>query len=299
MTSTAPYHNVGGGRGQAPVIVQGYVVAGKDNSSANNNAQNHLHQQLTAFHDSNTSPERPQAQQRGCRDAFWAILFYAHLLFIVALVVLYAPQAIAASSNGTNRFLMTVRRLDEAVDSSNEDDDQPLVYIQIDVSFLPPLLGAAGILSVLLSSCALGFMMQFADILIKTALIFNIFVFIVSAVASLLVDAKGGTIMGFVFAAIATYYACSVWNRIPFAAANLVTAVSAVRANIGLAFYAYLSIIWLFGWTILWAVACYSTMVVISNCDENGNCSSEISGIVIFLFLVSFYWTAQVITNVV
>jgi Plasma-membrane choline transporter len=100
-------------------------------------------------------------------------------------------------------------------------------------------------------------------------------------------------------AVVAILYTCSVWSRIPFAAANLVTAVTAVRANIGLTFYAFLSIFLLLVWSVLWLVSASSTIFVLGNCDADGVCSNEVSGIAIFLFLVSFHWTIQVITNVV
>lgn len=67
----------------------------------------------------------------------------------------------------------------------------------------------------------------------------------------------------------------------------------------GLVFYAYLSLILLFGWTIWWSAASVSTILVVHECDGDGECGKEIQGLYVFLFLVSYYWTCQVITNVV
>ena len=141
--------------------------------------------------------------------------------------------------------------------------------------------------------------MSFAEVLIKMALIFNIIVFGLMALASLAGGALPGAIMGGVMCAFSAYYACCVWSRIPFAAANLVTAVTAVRANIGLVFYAYISLILLVGWSVWWSISAAGTILVLGNCDANGNCANEINGGIVFLFLISYYWTIQVIMNVV
>lgn len=108
-----------------------------------------------------------------------------------------------------------------------------------------------------------------------------------------------GAVVGGLLSVLAIYYAVCVWSKIPFAAANLVTAVTAVRANIGLALYAYISLILLFGWSIWWTISLISTIMVLGDCDGSGECGNEVSGVVIFLFFISYYWTIQVITNVV
>jgi hypothetical protein len=141
--------------------------------------------------------------------------------------------------------------------------------------------------------------MKFAEGLIKAALWFNILVFAAAWILALLAGALPAAIMGGVMCVMAAYYTYSVWSRIPFAAANLVTAVSAVRSNMGLVFYAYLSLILLFGWTIWWMISAFSTIYVVAECDADGVCANEVNGGLFFLFLVSYYWTIQVITNVV
>jgi hypothetical protein len=90
-----------------------------------------------------------------------------------------------------------------------------------------------------------------------------------------------------------------VWQRIPFAASNLVTAVTAVRANIGLAFFAYTNLFVNFLWSVWWAIAFVATTYVVSGCDAEGDCESEVNGFYVFLFMVSYFWTAQVVKNVV
>lgn len=90
-----------------------------------------------------------------------------------------------------------------------------------------------------------------------------------------------------------------VWPRIPFAACNLVTAATAVRENLGLAFYAYVSFFLTFGWAVWWAATAISTLFVLGDCHADGTCDQPTNGLVVFLLFVSYYWAVQVIGNVV
>jgi Plasma-membrane choline transporter len=99
--------------------------------------------------------------------------------------------------------------------------------------------------------------------------------------------------------AIAVYYAMCVWDRIPFTASTLATSVTAVRANIGLAIYAYISLILVFVWSIFWTIGAGSTVFVSAGCSPDGTCESNINLGLLFLLFLSFYWTSQVIMNVV
>ena len=137
-------------------------------------------------------------------------------------------------------------------------------------------------------------MIRFAEGLIKTALIFNVALFALMAFLSLASGSVGGALMTGMLCAFSAYYVCMVWSRIPFAATNLVTAVTAVQANIGLALYAYLSLILLFGWSIWWSITTISTILVLGDCDADGECENETSFLVLFAFVFSYYWTVQV-----
>eukprot|EP00977_Amphora_coffeiformis_P009555 scaffold2204_cov166-Amphora_coffeaeformis.AAC.15 len=76
----------------------------------------------------------------------------------------------------------------------------------------------------------------------------------------------------------------SYGSVLQFAAANLKTAIRAVRTNFGLIFLAYVLEVVAFGWLILWIDAAGAGM------------SGEGWGMV-FLYLLSFFWTQQVINN--
>jgi hypothetical protein len=301
--STTPYHNAG----RAPIVAQREVVANVAHGQPSQynhttsfqgqpaNKEN-LIQVSTYEHQSGGGNDwieaKPQTQPRRYRDGFWAILFYVHVAIVIASTVKFAPvmlQALAADYvGGANRYLKIARLL-------QDDEDE----VDIDTDSLILVLAFAGLAGLIISTISLTFMMNCAQQLIKTALFFNIFVTGAMLLLALLAGVLELAIMALIGLIISSYYTYVVWNRIPFAASNLITAVSAVRANIGLAFFAYTNLIVSFLWSILWSAAFVSTFFAVGGCDAEGNCENEINGFAVFLFLVSYYWTAQVLKNVV
>jgi hypothetical protein len=294
MASTAPYYNAGG---KAPVIVQGHVVQGYHPPSSNLALASTYDRANVVAQD--LKPDAPSG--RPCRDAFWAILFYAHLAAIGYLAAVFAPTMVndvaQNVAQGGQRNLQVFRFLDEQ--ATNDSGNGSQQDFNIDPSSMLIVLCLASVIGFVFSSLALGFMMGFAESLIKVALCFNIGLFGATAALSLLGGAIGPALMSLLMCAFSGYYAWRVWGRIPFAAANLVTAVSAVRANMGLAFFAYSSMAVLFGWSVFWSISSISTIFVMSGCNGQGECDSEVNPGIAFLFLISYYWTIQVITNVV
>jgi len=141
-----------------------------------------------------------------------------------------------------------------------------------------------GLISVGLSTAALTFMMNYATELVKMALFFSI---ACNALIGILGIMTGQIMMfciGLVCFALSCCYAYFVWSRIPFATANLKTSLVAVKQNMGLFLSAAWFILVAFLWTIGWAILSRNYM------------SSYGSGI-IFLLLLSFFWTHQVLTN--
>ena len=53
------------------------------------------------------------------------------------------------------------------------------------------------------------------------------------------------------------------------------------------------------GWSALWMVSFVSTVYIASGCDGQGNCENEPNSMLIFVLLLSYHWTFQVIKNVV
>ena len=324
-----PYLLNAGGPG--PVVVQGHVVSANQapvtHSKANRNPNSeHLLHGHYSTQQYNQTWTKAELQPRKCRDFFWGLLFYLQLVALAVATVKYVPGAVQQMAEGLDeyeggdgdrarRFLVntspsspgTLRWLEEnndAVDEGAEYRDGDYTYDNVDMSIdmqaIIGVLGLCGLAGFIISTLAMTLMMSCPQVLIKISLCFNIIVTMIITLVALIsgilpLAALCG--VGFLFSA---YYAYVVWNRIPFAAANLCAAVTAVKSNMGLTFFAYTNLILTFLWSLWWSVAVVATTYVLNECDNNGNCEAQrVNGFMLFLFLVSYFWTAQVLKNVV
>lgn len=100
----------------------------------------------------------------------------------------------------------------------------------------------------------------------------------------------------FVLAALFIIYALVVWRKIPFAASTLKTGVVACRCNMGVFFFAFFTPIVNLLFFILQAMSTTTFL------NASGVFSDEQSPIGIIctciFFLLSFYWTAEVVKNI-
>jgi hypothetical protein len=190
---------------------------------------------------------------RHFRDVIWAVLFVAHLVAVLVLI------AAGMSS----------------VDLSQGSDYSQVIF----------LVSVTAFAAVVLSTFALSWMMSNTETLVQMALVFSV----LSSLAVGIVGFVMGSILlgclGLLSFAVGICYAKLVWNRIPFAAANLRTALTAVRANLGVVVLAYLMLALAFGWTILWFLGVGSSLQ-----------ASNLT--VVFLLFVSYYWVHEVLQNV-
>jgi hypothetical protein len=280
MASSSPYYNA-----EAPVVIQGKAVDSSALLSVEENGE----------------WTRGEKQPGTCQDMFWAILFYAHLGAIGAVTAKYTPlmteelaEGYADGYQNNGRRLSSISRFLD--DNGGQQEDAELDFGMDTIWFI---LGISGLASFLISTVALMLMMSFAQGLIKMALFFNVLITALLALLALSYGEGNLALMSGSAFLFSLYYAYVVWNRIPFAASNLVTAISAVRANMGLAFFAYSNLIMSFLWSIWWAIAFLGTYYVVGNCNPDGTCDGQLNNWAAFLLLVSYFWTAQVIKNVV
>lgn len=88
-------------------------------------------------------------------------------------------------------------------------------------------------------------------------------------------------------------------DRIPFATANLETACTAVRSNLGVMAVALLGLLAGFLWTFWWVL---TYLAVSYAASENANGEDDIAAInggATFALLLMFYWLHQVLSNIV
>lgn len=215
-----------------------------------------------------TNPQtRGERQETRCNDVPFAILFYANLVAMIAVAVIYGPDA-----------------LDDA-DQDSDRDYRGYVYAALICSALGVLASLGGV----------AVMMCIPETLIKVALIFVVVMSGIFMVMMFLAGAFGGAILGLIFFAISICYARVVWPRIPFATANLVTAITAVRSNGGVIVYAFFLTFLAGCWSLLWSLSFVGVFDKTYECDDVTNTCSDPAYGLLFLLFVSYFFTHQVI----
>jgi enamine deaminase RidA (YjgF/YER057c/UK114 family) len=155
------------------------------------------------------------------QDVIWAILFVVHLCVVMVLIAMGMGSGSAFSQGTSYGGVLFVA-------------------------------GVTGLVAMGLSAGALSFMMQNAEMLVRIALIFSVATSLAIGIIGFMAGNMWMGGLGLLSFAIGCCYAKIVWPRIPFAATNLNTALSAVRANMGLTVASFGLTALAFGWTVLW-----------------------------------------------
>jgi len=217
-----------------------------------------------------------EKQPKKCRDPIFAILFYANIGAIVGCAIAFGGADVFKDEN------------DNVEETVNYNE---WIYVAV----------ISGGLSLVLSAIVLSIMMCIPSILIKTSIIFNLVAIIASMIAGFYYGMYGYSIIMAIILALFLCYVYAVWSRIPFATANLITATTAVRQNCGLFIFAYFLVALFFGYYILWSVAASGAADSLNedNCNANQNesCTANLSGGILFLLLLSLFFTQQVLQN--
>ena len=298
---------------------QQQAVYGNNNYYAANNA-------VSPMNIENNAPQRGEKQPTACRDSFWAILFYIHLIAIAVTTIKYAPimasdvaseyannrmrrlLLLTSSSSSSSSLIMTstTRSLQVLLQvNSNhrylEGEEEFNDFTDLNMSTIYTILAISGAAGLGISTIAMSLMMIIPTAMIKVALLFNLLVTLGMVVCSILVQAWPMVFMASIGFLFTLYYTYVIWKRIPFAASTLVTAITAIKCNMGLSFFAYNNLVLTFLWSMWWSLAFVATAYVVSDCNigEDAYCENELNGGVLFLFLISFFWVCQVIKNIV
>lgn len=217
-----------------------------------------------------------ESQPKECRDAVFALLFLVQLAGIVVIGNVWGIPALKHSG-------------EDFPDTPNVPFGGVLWVILW--SFVA---------SIVLSGVALSCMTRFADFVVQFSVLFSISSSLAIMTIFLARGYVGAAVVAFCTFLIGCCYTWSVWNRLPFTATNLVTALTALQTNWGVLFIPYIFSIVAFGYSLLWILAMIGAYTYSKpTCDDSGVCHSSLSGGVIALFLLAFYWTQQVIKNVI
>lgn len=245
-------------------IIQGTPVPAPGGQPYNKNSynepttasfQNNQEATTTINFDNHAAQQQPNQFQ----DVIWAVFFVLHLAGMIFLI---------------------------SMNLANGDNGGEGAAAAGSFTGVYALIAIAVLVSVGFSTASIALMMRYPTEMVKAGLIFS--VFLVGAMALSLVLAGGlfGALFGIFIFAITAYYVKIVWPRIPFAAINLKTALSAVKSNMGLGVIAYFMMAAAFAWSGFWLAGMAGTL----QASDGG---------VTFLLLVSYYWTFKVLCNTV
>lgn len=205
------------------------------------------------------APHGGEKQETRCNDPIFALLFYACIAAIVGVACVYGPTALNSPQSDINY--------------------QPYIIYAVVIS----------VVSIFISGLALSVMMCIPETLIKISLIFVTVMAGVWAAMAFVAGSIGVGVIGVIFFLISICYAWAVWSRIPFASVNLVTAITSVKANMGVVLYAYIITAMAGLWSFTWSVAFVGILDKTYQCNDQGYCSNPNYGYLFLLFLAFFF----------
>jgi len=230
-------------------------------------------------------------QPKSCKDVMFGILFVVQLVVMCVVGLKFGPEALVATADelGPGEGMTD----DELLDAV-EDAKIILAYQNI-----VKMAYTCGAFAIIVSALALAFMMAMSRRLVYVALVLSIGVSFAWGTIGIGISPKSFVpITGIIALMLTVGYMFVVWDRIPFASANLTTALTGVRDNLGLVGVAFF-----FQFLALVCSIYYSfTFVGLHDAMHYGELFdlSENSMIAIDLLLfVSFYWTYQVLRHIV
>jgi len=250
------------------------TTANDDNGGRSSNAI-HVHNTITV----QDQVARGEKQPNQYRDGIFAVLFVLHLGTVCTL-----------------GFAWGIPALREGMHQSTTN-----THYSDDTLSLTGVLGlclVSTVAAIMLIFGALCVMIQYADILIQGSLCLSIGVALVFAIGFAVEGFVWASVVYFLVFFLSLWYAYSVWRRIPFAKANLVTATTVVKSNVGIMVVAFGMVIAMMIWVTIWTLSATGILMRTRSCDDStGQCEEDgpVGAIATFFLILSFYWTMEVI----
>ena len=237
--------------------------------------------------------EKGEAQPPAFRDRWFAVAFLAQLIAVST------TGCLTASTSWGQLFpLNNDSGSGSAYGGDGEGSPQEQAAPSHD--FWAIVIGISLLVAPALSIFSLTLMSRNAIGMITASLWFSIILCGLVALLSFFVAPPVGVIYG-IFTVCLFWYAKKVKNRIPYAASNLKCSISVLQNNLGLGLVAMGSMIGLVGYLSTWLLAFIFTINLDAMRDNNSvdNDLSPLGGFVALMFLLSFYWTHEVLRNIV
>ena len=216
-------------------------------------------------------------QPLACRNVAFLLFFVFHLVFLMYLSNKYSYEAI--------------RDVNGVPTAGVDDDTLPTVTVYYtNLLYIACLSGA---FAVVLSSILLLVMTIFARYFVQVILIVIISLSFIWGTAGIGLSAKSIVpISGIIALALTVAYAFIVWDRVPFASANLQTALTAVKDHPGTLVIAFCLQVASMAWLIYYGVLALSLYDAIETGELDISHQWEV--VVYVLLGLSFFWTYQV-----
>jgi len=237
-------------------------------------------------------------QSKSFRDVQFSLLFFVQVGMMIGLAYKFGPEAIGQLSNNDNAS--TANSITSIIGSApatlGQVDQQELLFT---CQHFIMLAASTGVISIVISTLALIFMTLIAEKLVQIALCLAMSLALawgtIGAIA-LSSYSKFIPITGLALVALITAYAFVVWDRIPFASANLKTALTAIRSRPGILLVTFgLQILML-----IWAILTMFTVVGIYNAFHSHVTIDTKLRIACYVLLgVSFFWSVQLLLHIV
>lgn len=184
--------------------------------------------------------EWPHGEDQGFifRDIFFALLFYAQLITIVIISILYGFPAVMDS--------------DYSADIYSDRDYTGIIYLSL----------VCGSVGFLLSGLSLCFMIRNTERIIEFSLISSVAASFTLVLYGLFVQVAYVAILGILLLILELCYVVAVQPFVPFAASNLMVGLKSVRSNFGIIGFAYFLVGMSFAWVALWYVLKFNSTIL-------------------------------------
>ena len=244
-------------------------------------------------------------------DVPFALLFLAQLCFVLYLAITFASDTVMSSSTFDESSHQTI----QSYDNSNYNDDpfstEPSYStgvgstvsnwardVHVDYANAFKLACITALYATSLSALFIGMMMILGKALIPTTLCLSIILCIAFATIGIALSPYSFIpITGIIALALSVGYSIVVWDRIPFAATNLDTALCGVKCTADVLIVGWIMMIAAFFWTIAWTVSFLGIYDNYLDCITGDGTSYSVtySGVCIYVAMISSYlWTINV-----
>ena len=235
-----------------------------------------------------------EKQPKSFKDVMWGILFVLQLVVMCMVGLKYGPEALVPTADdlGPGDGLEDDTDLEPLLEGDLNDDDSKIVLAYQNIVKMAYTCGA---FAIIISALALAFMMAMSRRLVYVALVLSIGVSFAWGTIGIGISPKSFVpITGIIALMLTVGYMFVVWDRIPFASANLTTALTGVRDNLGLVGVAFLFQFLTLLCSIYYTITFVGLHDAMHNGELKGLSDNMMWGLDILL-LVSYYWTYQVL----